>query len=88
MNSFENLALSESGFLFDAVNGNTYTLNTTGRLILRELISGADQESIIGRVVKKFDVTPETARRDTERFFQQLKEMKIVPRDNGEQEGR
>ena len=84
MKSFDNLALSESGFLFDAVSGDTYTLNNTGKLVLRELMGGTDEETIVGRVMENFDVGAETARRDTERFIHHLKEMKLVPRENGD----
>ena len=33
---YENLALSENGFLFDALTGNTFSLNKSGSFLLRE----------------------------------------------------
>ncbi len=74
----ENLALSENGFLFDARTGNTYTLNCTGAMLLRELIDGTSEEHLADRLIEKFDVASDVADHDVEQFLFRLKDLGVV----------
>ena len=78
----DNLALSESGFLFDARTGLTYTLSKTGTFLLRALIDGQDAEALPGRLVATFDVEPPVARRDVEQFLFRLKDIGVLAKDD------
>ncbi len=73
--SYSHLSLSENGFLFNSITGNTYTLNRTGKAILSELKRGADTDRIINHIVERFDVSMETAGKDVTQFLRYLKEV-------------
>ena len=82
---FENLALSENGFLFDSRTGNTYSLNQTGTFILRKLIDGELPERLLKLLGSDFDIAEEVAERDIEQFLFRLKDLKIAnEQENGE----
>jgi PqqD family protein of HPr-rel-A system len=75
---FENLALSESGFLFDAKSGLTYSLNPTGTFLLRQLIDGASDEALVGRLHDTFEVDERTAKQDLEQFILRLRDLGLL----------
>jgi len=77
----ENLALSESGFLFDARTGSTYSLNRTGTFVLRELMAGTPVGKIGGRLLEAFEVDAETAARDVEQILFRLKFLGVIPEE-------
>ncbi len=74
----ENLAVSESGFLFMANTGESFTVNETGRLILRMLKEGRSEEEIITAITDEYDVDAETAQRDFDEFLTLLRNMNLV----------
>ncbi|MFC1833439.1 PqqD family protein [Thermodesulfobacteriota bacterium] len=74
---YANLALSENGFLFDTTTGHTYSLNKTGTCILESLIHGQPSPQIIDKLIKRFDVSVEEARRDVDEFTVRLTELGI-----------
>jgi PqqD family protein of HPr-rel-A system len=54
----KDIAISETGFVFDPFSGNTYTMNTTGLFIVRALREGLSEEEIATRLRNEFgDVT-------------------------------
>jgi hypothetical protein len=77
----EHLALSESGFLFDARTGSTYSLNRTGTFVLRELMAGTPVGKIGGRLLEAFEVDAETAARDVEQILFRLKFLGVIPEE-------
>ncbi|KPL07448.1 hypothetical protein AMJ86_04495 [bacterium SM23_57] len=72
------ITLTESGFLFDHTTGLTYSLNPTGRFIFRQLQDGKDAAGILKEIVDEFLVDEDTARKDLDDYFRQLKEMGLI----------
>ncbi len=54
----KNIAISESGFVFDAGTGDTFSLNETGREILTQLKEGKTEAEIKKNITDKYDVPP------------------------------
>ncbi len=52
----ENIAISDSGFVFDSNNGESFTLNKIGLEILLMLKNSRTEEEITQEIVKKYDV--------------------------------
>ncbi len=75
---YENLALSESGFLFDTRSGATFTLSTTGTFLLRLLMDGADPESLPTRLRDDYEVEREVAHRDVSQFIFRLRDLGLI----------
>ena len=74
-----NLALSENGFLFDAISGNTFTLNKTAGLILKGLIAGMSPKKISENISDAFEVSYETVSSDVHQFMHHLVKMNVIP---------
>ena len=75
----KDLAISESGFLFDPYSGATFTLNNTGKFILQLLMDGKVIEEIESALRKKFEVGDEDLRNDIYEFVNLLKENHFLP---------
>ncbi|MBN1649806.1 MAG: PqqD family protein [Bacteroidales bacterium] len=52
-----NIAISESGFVFDAGTGETYSLNPVGADILKLMNEGKNQEEITAYFLENYDVS-------------------------------
>lgn len=74
----KNLAVSESGFLFMANTGETFTLNETGKKILSMFQAGEDLPKIIGEVCNSYDTERNQVEKDIYDFVIQLKKYSIV----------
>jgi hypothetical protein len=73
------LALSDSGFVFDPLTGHTFTVNLTGQLALRCLKEGMSWEETARRMSEEF-VTEEDedTGRDVQDFVLQLRECGLA----------
>jgi hypothetical protein len=67
------LALSDNGFVFDPVTGNSYTVNGSGLAILRRLQHETDLGSIVASLREEFKVDELDAERDVIEFANQLR---------------
>lgn len=81
MNNFiipENIAISESGFLFLAGTGETFTLNQIGKEIFNLIRTKSSEEEIINLIVDDYDIDKATAHKDLGEFILQLKHYSIL----------
>ena len=76
----KDLAVSETGFIFDPHTGATYTTNGSGVAILRGLQEGLDRDAVIARLRGGFEVAEADLDRDIDEFIQILRENALVPR--------
>ena len=56
----KNIAISDTGFVFDAATGESYSLNPIGLEILNLLKSGLKDEDIRKKILEKYDVDEST----------------------------
>ena len=56
----KNIAISDTGFVFDAATGESYSLNPIGLEILNHLKSGLKDEDIRKKILEKYDVDEST----------------------------
>lgn len=77
------LAVSESGFLFDPFSGATYNTNATGRTILQALRDGVDRKGTLERLRSEFHFADgdHDLERDLDEFVLMLRENGILPSD-------
>jgi len=80
INRLKDIAVSESGFLFDPYSGSTFNTNGTGRLILQLIKEGKDIEVIQSEIKNHFKVTEEDIRSDIYEFINLLKEAELLPK--------
>lgn len=73
------LAVSDSGFVFDPMTGYTFTVNPTGLFVLQGLKRGEPIEDIAQRLSDEFDLEGgEDVSRDVDEFLGRLREHGIV----------
>ncbi|MDP1833235.1 MAG: PqqD family protein [Geothrix sp.] len=66
------LALSDTGFAFDPVSGDSFTLNQTGLALLRIFLRHRNIAEVLEEVERDFDVDPLEAERDIHDFAVQI----------------
>jgi hypothetical protein len=82
MQRLRDVAISDSGFLFDPYTGLTFSVNATGRFILEKLKSGLDAEAIPEALRQGFELTEgDDPGRDVREFLLLLRENGILPRE-------
>lgn len=72
-----NIAISDSGFLFDANTGDSYTVNKTGQVILSMIKEGADTEEIAKNIMEEYDVEKSTLMHYIDDFVNMLKRYEL-----------
>jgi PqqD family protein of HPr-rel-A system len=73
------LAISDSGFIFDPQTGYTYSVNDTALAVVRLLKAGEPPAAVVARLGDAFDVEPEEdLARDVDEFVARLREQGLV----------
>jgi hypothetical protein len=73
--ALQQLALNDSGFVFDPVNGRSFTANNIGLFLLRRLQKHDDMPALLAAVSEAFTVDTATAERDITEFASQLRKL-------------
>lgn len=75
---FDNLAVSESGFLFSPLTGESFTLNPIANMILHYLKTGKTLTEIKSELLNEYDIDSSSLEKDIDDFINQLINYKIV----------
>ncbi len=75
------LAISDSGFVFDPWSGATFNINATGLAILEGLKEDLGREGLLERLMSRFQVGEADLHRDIDEFVSQLRENGLLARD-------
>jgi hypothetical protein len=76
------LAVSDSGFVFDPCSGGTFSVNATGLAILGALKEERGPAEIIAVLEQSFEVVGQRdLRRDLDEFVHLLRQNGLVPHD-------
>jgi hypothetical protein len=73
-----NIAVSESGFLFDPTGGESYSLNEQGIEILNLLKEKRSQEEITEYMTETYDIAPDDFERYYFDFIGMLRQFKLL----------
>ena len=80
----KDLAVSETGFVFDPYSGATFSLNASALCILRGLKEGLDREELLDRLEELFDVTDADLSRDIDEFLELLRYNGVLPHEGSD----
>ena len=72
---YRRLALSENGFVFDPVSGQSFTVNETGIELLHLLQQSTDLQKAQKALVDIYDAQPNELERDINDFTSSLSEL-------------
>ena len=80
----KDLAVSETGFVFDPYSGATFSLNASALCLLRGLKEGLERQELIERLEELFDVTDADLSRDIDEFLELLRYNGVLPHEGSE----
>lgn len=73
------LAISDTGFVFDPLTGHTFNVNATALVLLRALKDGVMPQELSARLEAAFEREPDQdLSRDVEDFLSRLREHGLV----------
>jgi len=81
MKIHSNLAVSDSGFIFNPSNGDSFSTNTVGAELIRLLKDGKNLADIKKEITSKYEVEPTVFEKDYEDFISQLQDHFLVSND-------
>ena len=74
----KNIAISESGFVFDPTSGDSFSMNPIGVEILTMLKEDKSQGDIFNFVLKKYDVDRDTFENNYYDFINMLRQFNLL----------
>ncbi len=77
----DNIAISESGLVFNPDTGESFSINPVGQTILSLMIDGKDYESIKGEIMSHYHVDDDTFEKDYQDFTRLLLQYQIAEED-------
>lgn len=78
--TLKQLAVSESGFVFDPTNGYSFSVNETGLNILQQLQKEIPTDEILQGIMEEYHVTYREAERDVIEYIGLLrKQLEGIP---------
>ncbi len=82
----KNIALSDSGFVFDPATGDSFTTNLIGMEIIKMLKDGKSHQEIKTAVLKKYLTDEATFEKDNYDFINMLTKHRLTDGDEKEKD--
>ncbi len=77
----KNIAISDSGFIFNPSSGDSFSANPIGLEIIRILKEGKSKDAILGELQEKYTVDASTLEKDVNDFLQMLSMHQLIQYD-------
>lgn len=77
----KNIAISENGFIFNPLTGDSFSVNETGVFIIQKLKEEESIESILRNLVEEYELDAHTAEKDLNDFLTMLKSYQLITND-------
>ncbi|MDZ4668323.1 MAG: PqqD family protein [bacterium] len=74
----KNIAVSESGFIFNPLSGDSFSTNPLGQEIVRLLKEDKSKAEIVASISKKYEADEATIEKDLNDFFQVLGSYQLL----------
>ena len=74
----KNIAVSENGFIFNPVTGDSFSTNPLGQDIIRMMNEHMDKQDIVKAIVQKYETESSTVEKDLNDFYQMLLSYQLV----------
>jgi len=78
MNIRKNIAISENGFIFNPLTGDSFSVNETGLFVLQKLKEGENREMIMQALQDEFELDANSAEIDLNDFLSMLKSYQLT----------
>lgn len=80
-NRLRELAVSETGFVFDPYSGASFSVNAAGLAVVRALREGADLAAVRHMLAAEFEIAGADVERDIVEFVHLLRREGLVSKD-------
>ncbi|MDD3739469.1 MAG: PqqD family protein [Lentimicrobiaceae bacterium] len=74
----KNIAISENGFIFNPLTGDSFSVNETGVFILQKLKDGESEEKILRDLMDEYELDNYIAEKDMNDFLSMLKSYQLI----------
>ena len=74
----KNIALSDTGFVFDPTTGNSFSTNPIGLEIIQYMRQGLSDGKIQELILNRYEVDKNTVEKDMEDFMTMLSKLKLT----------
>ncbi len=74
----KNIAVSNTGFLFNPMTGDSFSVNPIGQEIIRYFQEGKSEEEILKNIMEQYRVDESTAEKDLLDFKKMLLYYKLI----------
>lgn len=78
MKLLKNIALSDTGFVFNPGTGDSFSVNPIGLSILKDLQEGKSEEAIKNRVLEEYQTDNETIEKDLYDFLKMIEQFNLT----------
>ncbi len=78
----KNIALSESGFIFNPSTGDSFSVNPLGLSIMESLKEGKAESAILEELSQAYEVSDEQLKEDYMDFLNHLKQLNLISDGN------
>ncbi len=82
MNINKNIAISETGFIFNPTTGDSFTTNRIGNDIIKLLQTGLEPGDVISTIYEQYSIDRQTLEKDFGDFMYMLKNYQILRTDD------
>jgi hypothetical protein len=79
----KNIAISDSGFIFNPDTGESFTANSIGLEVLDMLKEDLDFETIRKKILSRYNADKDTVEKDYYDFIGMLHQYKLIEKDEG-----
>ncbi len=74
----KNIAVSDSGFLFNPLTGDSFSVNPIGQTIIRSFQEDKSEEEILETILNEYRIDKNTAEKDFNDFKKMLENYKLI----------
>ena len=72
------MIINDSGYVFNSMTGESFSINQTARLVLTLLWEGCSKSDIYERLLSEYDVEASSLEADVDDFFYLLRKYRIL----------
>lgn len=74
----KNIAVSDNGFIFNPLSGDSFSTNPIGQEIIRLMKEQQSKAEIVKTLAQKYNAEESTLEKDLEDFFQMLLSYQLI----------
>jgi len=74
----KNIALSDSGFLFNPLTGDSFSINPIGQTIINSIQADKSEDEIIDDILAEYRIDKNTVEKDFNDFKRMLTNYKLI----------